>query len=74
VWAIKAGDSRGYSDGARQKEGAWRLGHKMEIAKAEAVLEAYYVRYFGVGPVAAQRDAWSAIDVLIREAFKSYEG
>ncbi|HZZ31280.1 MAG TPA: lysozyme inhibitor LprI family protein [Phenylobacterium sp.] len=74
VWETKAGNNNGYSNGAPQKERAWRRRHKAEIDKAESVLEAYYVKYFGVVIKTANKDAWSAIDVLIREAFKSYDG
>jgi hypothetical protein len=50
---------------------AWRRARTAEIDRAEAALAAYYVKYFGVAPEAARRDARSAIDKLIGDAFAS---
>jgi hypothetical protein len=52
-------------------ERAWRRRHKAEIDKAEAARETYYIRYFGVEPKAAKRDALSATDALIDGPFRS---
>ena len=68
VWETK--DQAG-AGGDAPTELAWRRRHKAEIDKAEAALEAYYVRAFGVDPKAANRDAWSATDALIDGPFGS---
>ncbi len=52
---------------------AWRRSHETEVGKAEAALESYYIKDFGVEPKQARRDAWSAIDELIEEPFESCE-
>jgi uncharacterized protein len=72
-WRSKTSDNGPSTPGMPPEERVWRIRHEARINKAEAVLEAYYARSFGATPKAANKDAWSAIDVLIDEAFTSYD-
>jgi uncharacterized protein YecT (DUF1311 family) len=48
---------------------AWRGPRKVRIVRAQAVLAAYYIRYFAIEATAAKRDAAGAIDALVRGPF-----
>ncbi len=74
VWETKAQASGADSDvPSDQTVLAWRHTHKAKIDRAEAVLQDYYVRYFGTDAKVANTDAWSAIDALVDGPFQSCE-
>jgi uncharacterized protein len=74
VWETDKHPAAGAGDDAPDPvERAWRRRYKVEIGKAAAVLEDYYVRYFAVDRTAANRDARSAIDSLISGPFNGCE-